>query len=177
MKKLTSLALAIIMMFSLAACGGKEDDNKTVSAALVAQFTEIVKENGSMTAEEIAGKLAQNKAVEPISPMAMPIEPGFLMGFDNVEVTEFKSGAMFAPMIGTIPFVGYIFVLNDGVDVEEFKTTLKDNADLRWNICTQADEMIVAHEGSIVFFLMSPKSFEQPETDNTETGEIQIPVA
>ena len=161
MKKLTSLALAIIMMFSLAACGGKEDDNKTVSAALVAQFTEIVKENGSMTAEEIAGKLAQNKAVEAISPMAMPIEPGFLMGFDNVEVTEFKSGAMFAPMIGTIPFIGYVFELEEGADAEAFGKTLEGAANLRWNICSAADEMAWEAEGNKVVFVLAPMSFEQ----------------
>ena len=66
MKKLTSLALAIIMMFSLAACGGKEDDNKTVSAALVAQFTEIVKENGSMTAEGRPATGAQNLPLQSV---------------------------------------------------------------------------------------------------------------
>ena len=161
MKKLTSLALAIIMMFSLAACGGKEDDNKTVSASLVAEFTEIVKENGNLTTEEIAGKLAQNKAVEAISPMAMPIEPGFLMGFDNVEVTEFKSGAMFAPMIGTIPFIGYVFELEEGADAEAFGKALESAANLRWNICSEADEMAWEAEGNKVVFVMAPLSFEQ----------------
>ena len=65
--------------------------------------------------------------------------------------------------MGTIPFVGYIFELADGADVEAFKTGLKDNANLRWNICTEAEELTVDHVGNKVFFLMSPKAFEDAE--------------
>ena len=68
---------------------------------------------------------------------------------------------MFAPMIGTIPFVGYIFVLEEGTDVDGFKSTLETNADPRWNICTEADETIVDSVGNTVFFLMSPNTFEE----------------
>ena len=68
---------------------------------------------------------------------------------------------MFSPMIGTIPFVGYVFVLEEGADVDAFMTTLKDNGDLRWNICTEAEEMVVDHVENRVFFVMSPKSFEE----------------
>ena len=92
---------------------------------------------------------------------ATPVEPGLLSGFDNTEIKGFKEGAMFGPMMGTIPFVGYIFVLEDGADVDAFKTTLKDSANLRWNICTEAEELTVDNEGNTVFFLMSPKAFEQ----------------
>ena len=50
----------------------------------------------------------------------MPVEPGLLTGFGNTEITGFKEGVMFAPMIGTIPFVGYVFVLEDGVAASDF---------------------------------------------------------
>lgn len=183
MKKYIAIFLAAFLLLNLAACGCANNTSNgettnttagedTVGSALLEDF----RANTSGTAQEIADRLLQNPVIGFMGG-AVPVEEGLLTGFGEKEITGFKEGVMFAPMIGTIPFVGYIFVLNDGVDVEEFKTTLKDNADLRWNICTQADEMIVAHEGSIVFFLMSPKSFEQPETDNTETGEIRIPVA
>ena len=82
-------------------------------------------------------------------------------GFDNAEITGFKEGVMFAPMMGTIPFVGYVFVLEDGVDATEFVNILGDNANLRWNICTEAEEMIIEGEENTVLFLMSPKSFEE----------------
>ena len=40
-------------------------------------------------------------------------------------------------------------------------TNLKENADLRWNICTEADEMEAAVFDHYVFFVMSPKNFDQ----------------
>ena len=80
----------------------------------------------------------------PFEAVTMAVEPGLLMGFDNAEITDFKEGVMFAPMMGTIPFVGYVFALEEGTDVEAFKTTLKENANLRWNICTEAEELTIS---------------------------------
>ena len=93
-------------------------------------------------------------------PASMPVEEGFLNGFDN-EIKGFKEGVMFGPAIGTIPFVGYIFTVADGGDVDAFVKTLGDNANLRWNICTEAEEMICEAVGNTVFFVMCPTSFEE----------------
>ena len=68
---------------------------------------------------------------------------------------------MFGPMIGSIPFIGYVFELKDETDVNQFISTLKSNADLRWNICTEADEMVVCSVDKKVFFVMCPKYFEE----------------
>ena len=68
---------------------------------------------------------------------------------------------MFAPMIGTIPFIGYVFTLSDASQASSLIATLKANADLRWNICTSADEMVAGSSGNKVFFVMSPISFEE----------------
>ena len=159
-KRIIALLLAAIMVLSMVACGTKEDDKKeeaqTVGAVLLNDF----KKNPEGTAQEIAERIIGNEII-PFMGGANPIEPGFLAGFDNVEITEFKEGCMFGPMMGTIPFVGYIFVLEDGADVDAFVTTLKDNANLRWNICTEAEELTVESEGNTVFFLMSPKKFEE----------------
>jgi len=37
---------------------------------------------------------------------------------------------------------------------------LKDNANPRWNICTEAEETVVGSVDNKVFFVMCPKSFE-----------------
>ncbi len=92
---------------------------------------------------------------------AMEVEPGLLSGFDNYEVTGFEKGAMFGPMMGSIAFVGYIFELPEGADVDAFVIGLKDNANPRWQICVAADETIVEVNGNKVFFLMSPLTLEQ----------------
>ncbi len=92
---------------------------------------------------------------------AMPVEEGLLSGFDNNEIKGFKSGAMFAPMIGSIPFVGYVFELENGADTASFISNLRKSANLRWNICVEAEEMITGSKGNKVFFVMCPKSLEE----------------
>lgn len=160
MKKVVALLLAVIMMFTLAACGsnGSEEvkEPETVGEFLLQDF----KANPEGSAQEIADRLIQNEVL-PFDPVTMPVEPGFLTGFDNAEITGFKEGVMFAPMMGTIPFVGYVFTLDDGADVDGFVQTLEDSANLCWNICTEAEEMIAEAEGNTVFFVMSPKNFEE----------------
>lgn len=186
MKKIIAIFLASMMMLSTAACGNTTDSDSTatttaaqaqdatnadasadgtVGSALLADF----KANPNGTAQEIADRLLQNEVCQFMGG-SMPVEEGPLTGFDNAEIKGFKEGVMFSPMVGTIPFVGYIFQLEDGADVEAFKTTLKDSANLRWNICTEAEELIVESEGNTVFFLMCPKSFDQPEDNAGDMG-------
>lgn len=131
---------------------------KTVGNTLLADFK--AKAGSHSSAVSLAEALLANPVIQ-FSGGAMAVEPGFLTGFDNAEIKGFKEGAMFAPMIGTIPFVGYVFTLEDGVNASEFISTLKSSANLRWNICTTADEMIAGSSGNKVFFVMSPKSFEE----------------
>lgn len=160
MKKAIALLLATIMVLGTVACGNKggkvEKEPETVGEFLLADF----KANADKSAQEIADAVCANEIL-PFMPVVMPMEPGMMMGFDNAEITGFKECITFAPMVSTIPFLGYIFELEDGADVEAFKITLEENANLRWNICTEADELVVDSEGNMVFFLMCPKSFEE----------------
>lgn len=128
----------------------------TLGNTLLADFK--AKAQGKNT-QEIADALLTNPAIK-FSGGAMPVEEGLLSGFGNTEITGFKSGTMFAPMIGSIPFVGYIFELEDSANVSEFISTLRNNADLRWNICVEADEMVTGSVGSKVFFVMCPTTLE-----------------
>ncbi len=187
MKKIFALFMACAMMLSFAACG-KEDTAATEATTEAVTEASTVEET-TEEATEVAGDLtigatlradfldkAENAPLDsaqayadallanPVCEFAgatMPVEPGMLNGFSNAEITGFKEGVMFSPMIGTIPFVGYIFMLEDGADVEAFKTQLETNANMAWNICTEADEMFIENSGNTVFFLMSPNNFEE----------------
>ena len=176
MKKLFSILIAATLLLSLCACGSSApaateppvQETPTPSAApsetpagesmgqaLLQDFTDRVNAEPELGAEELAKALLENPVIE-FSGDAVPVEQGLLTGFGNTEITGFAQGAMFAPMISTIPFVGYVFVLDEGADAEAFVQTLKDNADPRWNICTEADETIAEHVGNTVFFVMCP---------------------
>ena len=176
MKKTISILTAALLLLSLCACGNSAPaateppvhETPTPSAApsetpaaesmgqaLLKDFIDRVNAEPEIDAEALAKALMENPVIQ-FAGDAIPVEPGLLTGFGNTEITGFAQGAMFAPMIGTIPFVGYIFVLDADADAEAFVQTLKDNADPRWNICTEADETIAEHVGNTVFFVMCP---------------------
>ncbi len=114
----------------------------------------------SSSALTIAEALAQHESI-PFMAGASAVEPGLLTGFDNAEITGFKEGAMFAPMMSSVAFVGYVFTLEDGVNASDFIASLKKSANLRWNICVEAEEMVTGSVGNKVFFVMCPKQFEE----------------
>ena len=188
LKRITSLLLLLTMLLTLAACGEKNQPSKdhatdptddgivteapsaegstdaetpsaeaaeTPAKALLKQFGEMSGID-QMSPGDIAEQLVSNPVLG-FSPVVEPVEEGFLNGFSQ-EIAGFDEGAVFAPMIGSIPFIAYVFSVSD--DISGFIQTLKDSADLRWNICTQADEMICEANGSKVLFVMSPTSFD-----------------
>ena len=204
MKKIIELLACLALLRSMAACGTKTpevtdpatqvtdpapevtdpaDDivetpdepatEGTVGETLLATF----KANSTGTAEEIANAVISDPIIQFMG-MATPINPTdfeFLSGLGEAKI-EYEEGAMFGPMIGTIPFIGYIFKLAEGTDVEAFKTTLEENANLRWNICTAAEELVIENEGNTVFFLMCPTTFEQPEGEGGDVGGMDMPI-
>jgi len=129
---------------------------KTVGNNLLSIF----KANSSGSALSVAEKLVE-KGNFPFPAAAMEVEPGLLSGFDNAEITGFKSGARFGPMMGSIAFIGYVFELEDGASAADFIKNLKENANLRWNICVEAEEMVTGSAGNKVFFVMCPKEFKE----------------
>lgn len=174
MKKIFALLLAVLMVFSLAACSERSGETYgEVGTPLVDSFYE----NGDKTAQEIADALLSESVISFMG-MTMAVEEGYLSGFGNTEIKGFDEGVMFGPMIGTIPFMGYVFDLSEGTDADEFMQTLKDNADLRWNVCTEADELVVEKNGDKVIVIMTPESFEQEEQfdENGNPLEGEVPV-
>ena len=202
MKKVLALLMAAIMMLSLAACGGSNDqpaeddtpvveedvsgpaaegegpaaddmpvvdempavdaetpavDGESLGNTLLKDFEDRIAANPDATAQELADGILTNSAIL-FSGASMPVEPGYLTGFDETEITGFEEGVMFAPMIGTIPFVGYVFTVEG--DVDAFAAELESLCDLRWNICTEAEEAVIGISGDKVFFVMSVKNFE-----------------
>ena len=164
MKKRMIACMLAVLLLSICLCGcGKKDNGgeteqpATVGTALLADFKAQAEDAESVTA--LAQALANNGTL-PFNGVVAEVEPGLLAGFGNAEITGFQAGASFAPMVGTIPFIGYVFELEDGTAPEKLIQMLEDNADLRWNICAEAEEMVTGSAGDKVFFVMCPKQFE-----------------
>ena len=154
--------LSFVLIFAFASCEnqneqGDQYDESTPAKTVFSAFKKITKDK-NMTASEIAEAIVGGDTL-PFSGASMEVEPGLLNGFTG-EITGFTEGANFGPLIGSIPFIGYVFKLPANSDTDSFVKMLKDNADLRWNICTEADEMVCDSVGNKVFFVMAPEKFE-----------------
>ena len=188
MKKTLSLVLALVLVltlaFSMVACGDKKDDVKDSETTetpagtdtqapvdtdetpageswgqtLVGVFNDAIAANPAATAEELANAVITHESILFMGGVT-PMEAGaeWLPGF-NEAPTGWATCANFGPFMGSIAFVGYVFTLEEGADVDAFKATLEANANPRWQICVTADETIIENVGNTVFFLMCPAS-------------------
>ena len=181
MKKLIALLMALTVLLSMAACAKNQADPTNSTPAADTQNTENTEntENNGEAAtpakqlteqfrtlvqtetdvEVLAQTLITDESI-PFMGSSVPVEPGFLNGFTD-EITGFVKGAQFGPNIGSIPYIGYVFELENAEGAEAFMEMLKSKANLRWNVCTQADEMVAEAQGNLVLFAMCPLTFEE----------------
>lgn len=127
---------------------------------LVDRFLTYMNEESDTSAESIAAYICGINGF-PIDLSAAPVEPGYLAGLD--EFTDFADGAAFAPMIGSIPFMGYVFLLDADVNANDVIDTIKAQANLAWNVCTEADVLLTAtHQDrgrNAVLVIMAPETY------------------
>ena len=147
MKRRIALFISCILVFMCMGCGKTEGESgsNTVGGKYVSAFENSSATNAISMVDELISTVES-----PYELASMEVEPGYLNGFDN-PISGFDVGIVFSPMIGSIPFVGYVFETDD---VDALEEELKASANLRWNICTEADEMVTAKKGNLVFFMM-----------------------
>lgn len=162
MKKRNLLFILVIIggLFLLSGCSKEEEvkpkeKDTSVAGILTSQFKEEMKK--SKDSYEVIQKISKNEKIA-ISVDVIELKNGdYVDGFDT-EIKGYKKAYAIKPMIGSIPFVAYLFEVDDA---KEFEKKLNDNANLRWNICTEADNKSSAVVDHYVFFVMAPKSFEE----------------
>ena len=150
MKKIIAMMLAVIMVLSLAACGG----NKPVASQ------ETKKLEGTM--EELLNKVIEIQPVEFMGGV-MPIdladtsEDGLWMiynftGLDSAEgLTE---AAAFEPMMGSLPYSMVMVRVAEGTDAKTVAEAMKAGIDPRKWICVEADDLQVVGFGDVVMLIM-----------------------
>lgn len=149
-KKIITILLCITVLFTTA-CNKEENLNN--SEVLANTFkTQITSTNDI---KKVAETISKEKIIDT-NVEVFDIETGeYLSGFKS-EITGYKKAVGIRPMIGSIPFIAYIF---DVDNPNEFASKLEKEADLRWNICTEADYMKTEVVNNYVFFVMIPKEF------------------
>lgn len=183
MKKAVLFLLSFVLLLSFAACGDKKQEtpanpgsenqgagmapgennqetpanpsgsNQGTSGTLGETMRAVFGDNSGRSVQEIADAAIKNDAIKFMGSTA-PVEPGSLAGF-KAEITGFDEAVMFAPNISSIPFIGYVFKVSENPDA--FAEKLRQNADPRWNICTEAEETVVETKDGKVFFVMCPR--------------------
>lgn len=87
------------------------------------------------------------------------VEEGQLTGFGSfdgplTEIKGFAEGATFAPQMSPSTFIGYVFRLEEGADADAFIAMLRENANLAWNVCVEANTILTEADGNFVLFMM-----------------------
>lgn len=143
---------------------GQESDQQqgssqdTMGQALLEDFRTRAQAGETGDLQTLGNSLLSNSVIQ-FKGAATMVETGYLQGFSK-EIDGFREGVMFGPMMGSIAFVGYVFRLEDGADVDAFVQNLKDNADPRWQICVEANETVVDVYENTVFFVMCPTDMD-----------------
>ena len=127
MRAMLSGLLAAVLLLSLAACGQQETEPDTLGQSLLQAFQTAYEADPQADLDTLAQGLLTQETVG-FQGTTAPVEPGTLMGFGNTPIEGFSQGVMFAPVIGTIPFLGYLFRLEEGTDGAAFVDTLQSSS-------------------------------------------------
>ena len=151
MKKIVSIVLALSLVLSLAACGGKKAEETQAPALSV---------EGTM--EELLNKTVEQRPVEFMGGV-IPVdltdssEDGLwaiksYTGLDSAEsITE---AAAFEPMMGSMAFSMVLVRVAEGADAKAVAESMKSGIDTRKWICVEADDLKVAGFGDVVMLIM-----------------------
>lgn len=132
----------------------------TSAASPVNQYFEAFKaEIGNTTdISALVTKVNEKYPIAPYSLMQEQMQEGFLMGFD-ADITGFTNAYALLPLIGSVPFILYVFETDDA---DSLMSSLKENANPGWNICTMADDVLCEKlSDNVVLFVMSPNNFDE----------------
>ncbi|MBO5007053.1 MAG: hypothetical protein J6C89_06380 [Clostridia bacterium] len=173
MKKIAALLLALTMVISIVACGGNNEtttettvttettattdatttaDNTTTAGTTEATTTQAPV-TSTVTLDVISNAIVEKVAEltnNELFVMGSPMEAGYLPWFNN-DVTGFSECYVTMPMIGTIPFISYVFRVSDASEAEAFLAKLNADFNLRYVLCNPADTTVTAIHGDLVF--------------------------
>ncbi|MBP3672837.1 MAG: hypothetical protein J6J18_03300 [Oscillospiraceae bacterium] len=154
MKKFISMLLALVMVFSLTACGSK------APAETEAPTEPAVSLEGTL--EELLNQIVEQNPVEFMGGV-IPVdvtdtsEDGlanlkYFTGLDSAEgITE---AAVYEPMMGSIAFSMVMVRANTGVGTKSLAESMKAGIDQRKWICVEADDLLVCGFGDVVMLIM-----------------------
>ena len=151
MKKLICALLALTLVLSMTACGGKQPTETTAPAA-----------NIEGTMEELLNKVIEQRPVEfaggvfPIDLTDTSEDGAWAIksytGLDDA--SQLTEAAAYEPMMGSLAFSMVMVRTAEGADTRAVAESMKSGVDPRKWICVEADDLKVAGIGDVVMLIM-----------------------
>lgn len=142
MKKITALALALVMLLCFAACGGEK-----APAAYEGTLTELCTKMYEANPVEFA-VMTEGMEIDLADADAL----GYYLGV--TDAADFKEAIFSESMIGAQAYSLVLARVNDAAKTEEIKASILEKVDTRKWICVEADQVRVASNGDVIMFVM-----------------------
>ena len=153
MKKIIALTLALLLVLTLAACGGKEDSKgSTVSHLTDEQLLEKIQ---SITDGKTGDTPVENISFAQLADMGA--DPAGLFGnwFNGMAVPEGAKVVVNQAMMMGQAHVVLLIQPAEGTDITQLQKDLTANTNPRWNICTEANFVESAVKDGLILFMMT----------------------
>lgn len=177
MKKFAIYATILVGMFSLSACGKKEESKPSVNNEnKVEENDNTSKGNLEGTLPEIIDKIYENVETN-LNLITMELDLTDLEGLPYYtglsDASKIKEAAVSESAFGSQAYSLVLVRLNDAKDAEDVAELMLENIDTRKWICANADDVRVSAYGDVVMFIMTSTEFEDSASaeDITEAFE------
>ena len=150
MKKFVSVVLALSLMLSLAACGGKKAEETQPALSVEGTMEELLNKTIEQRPVEFMG------GVIPVD-LTDSSEDGLwaLKSYTGLEdASKISEAAAFEPMMGSIAFSMVMVRVAEGAGSKAVAESMKTGIDTRKWICVEADDLKVAGFGDVVMLVM-----------------------
>lgn len=157
MKKIVSMLLMGIMIFSLVGCSpaeGKEEVVKVNPAA-------------DKTVEEIATMITEDAGIEA-GTMLTPLDAETFSWFLFIDAIEGAEAVAADAMMSAVAHSVVVVRLPEGTDANEVAKQIEEKADPRKWICVEAEKTVVKVNGDLVLLVMSSSDVADAVASNFE---------
>lgn len=156
MKKIITIFMAILMLFSLVGCSSKKVERDPVLSEDLTKVLEQIYKTADLDKEfreSLEGYQTVKLNEENIQEY---------LGDTDIKFTE---GLISSPMISAIPYELVLLKLDENSDVDAVKEEIKKNANPRKWVCVEAEKVIVESIDNTVLFLMANETEATPIKD------------
>lgn len=156
MKKIVSILVSALLVFSLVGCSSSKIERDPVLSEDLTKVLEKIYETADLD-KEFQEALKYYQTVE--------------LNEENIELyleetdVKFIEGICSAPMMSSIPYELILLKLDENADVDAVKSAIKENANPKKWVCVEAEEVIVESIDNTVLFLMANEDVATPIKD------------